>query len=223
MATWLETVQTIGRDAALAEDRARWGQDPNSAAKPPFAYRWEHLQYVVHVAERLARETNADMDVVLAAAWLHDTKKQAGDNHAQQAADYARQLLPTTDFPADKIEAVAEAITAHEGLWRADPAWEEPHPFVAARPMTNLEAAVLWDADKLSKIGPTGLLHALGHSMAKGESVNDFLKAIGWWREEYTRTLASFTTPPAKTQSRRLYNTTLQFLLMLEQEHPKQE
>lgn len=216
MATWPETLQSIARDAALAEDRARWGLDHGD---PPFAYRWEHVQLVVALAQRLAREVGADEETVLAAAWLHDTQK-GQVQHAQAAADYARKVLPTTDFPADRIEAVAEAIAAHEGLWRAATGWQLPHPFVAAPPMENLEAGVLWDADKLAKIGPAGALHAFGMGLAEGNTMQDFLKSIQWWREEYTRTLASFTTAPAKTEGRRRYDATLRFLLALAGEYP---
>ena len=80
-------------------------------------YRWEHVKAVVMLARKLARLTNADEEIVEAAAWLHDIRKDAADNHPQEGATYARQFLPTTDFPPEKIEPVAQAIIDHMGLW----------------------------------------------------------------------------------------------------------
>jgi len=148
---WREIVQSTAREAALVEDRERWGEDA-----PPFQYRWEHVQAVVRLAIRLAERTGADREVCEAAAWLHDVAKNGSKNHGQDGAIAARRILPETDFPADKVEAVADAIGKHVGLSHDDPI--EP-----------LAAAVLWDADKLSKLGATIVLHGVGYLLASGE------------------------------------------------------
>lgn len=212
--SWPAILETIARDAALTEDRQRWALPPHSDAAPPFAYRWEHVQAVVRLAGQLVAAEGSDWDVVLAAAWLHDTQKRH-TYHSGRGADYAREVLPRTDFPAAKIDAVAHAIAHHEGLWRPAPGWQEPHPFVAAPPLAPLETAILWDADKLAKIGPTGLLHGFGFGLAQGEDLASFAATAMWWREHFSRTLASFNTPSARAWARERYLVVLRFFDVL--------
>ena len=64
------------------------------------------------------------------------------------AAEEARRFLLTTDFPPSKVDAVYGAIRVHEGLYKDER-------------LGQLEAAILWDADKLSKLGATYLVHSL--------------------------------------------------------------
>ena len=128
---WREAAQEQMHAATLAELRGRHGTDQVS-----FNYRWEHVTAVVALALRLAELTRADAETVEAAAWLHDVCKFShGEQHPQAGAAFARDFLPTTDFPPDKIEAVAAAVADHMGLWRDEP-------------LTVLESQVLWDADK---------------------------------------------------------------------------
>lgn len=154
---------------------------------PPFNYRWEHVQTVVKLAVRLAELTGADVEVVEAAAWLHDVAKyNAKQKHPQKGAEQARKLLPKTDFPPEKIERVAKAIEVHMGLWRKEP-------------LANLEAAVLWDADKLTKIGLTGVFHWLGDSLSQGRSLEMVeILELGHTANWQERTVASMHTEPAR-------------------------
>jgi uncharacterized protein len=146
--SWQEVARQAMRKATELEMLRRYGSLDVS-----FNYRWEHVTTVVRLAKRLAEITGADSDVVEAAAWLHDIRKEVGERHAEEGAAFARQLLPQTDFPAAKIERVAYAIEVHMGLWRDEP-------------LTDLEAMVLWDADKLAKIGLTAVFHWTGGSLA---------------------------------------------------------
>lgn len=151
-----------------------------------FNYRWEHVTTVVTLAMRLAKMTGADEDVVEAAAWLHDVRKGDKGNHAEAGADFARLCLTETDFPRKKIERVAYAIEVHMGLWRDEP-------------LTNLEAMVLWDADKLSKIGLTAVFHWTGGSLAgfQPTSVQEIIER-GRQAEWQKRTVESMHTEPAR-------------------------
>ncbi len=178
---WRTAVQEAMLAATIREAIRRYG-----TSNPPFNYRWEHVTTIVTLAAKLAEMTGADRDVVEAAAWLHDIRKDAGDDHPRAGAEFARQFLPQTDFPSKKIERVAQAIADHMGLWRDEP-------------LTNLESQVLWDADKLSKIGLTAVFHWLGHDLSKGKprSTADFIqrgRAADWQK----KTVASMHTKPAK-------------------------
>ncbi|MBK8051364.1 MAG: HD domain-containing protein [Anaerolineales bacterium] len=74
-----------------------------------YNYRWEHIRSVTSLALWLATETGADPEIVEAAAWLHDIRK--GDpNHGVAGAKEAKKILERTDFPAEKIPVVVDAM-----------------------------------------------------------------------------------------------------------------
>ncbi len=159
--------------------------------QPLYNYRWEHVTAVVTLAIKLARLTGADEEVVTAAAWLHDIRKDAKERHPQAGAAYARNFLAQTDFPPEKIEHVARAIQDHMGLW-------------LDAPLADLESQVLWDADKLAKIGLTAAFHWLGLSLSSGNSkkTSDFI-AGGRTTDWQEKTVASMHTEPAKRAAAR--------------------
>ena len=77
---WRGAVRAAAQEAALALDKAKW--DKLGCTAPLFAYRWEHVQAVVRLANRLAERTGADREIVEAAAWLHDVGKGShSDEH----------------------------------------------------------------------------------------------------------------------------------------------
>jgi uncharacterized protein len=118
---------------------------------------FDHVLRVVVMAERLAREEGADLEIVRTAALLHDVARGHGDrlstDHAQAGAEFAQRLLQGQ--PAEKVEAVAHAIAAHR--FRSGPA-----------PQT-LEAKVLHDADKLDAIGAIGVARAFAFGGHEGQ------------------------------------------------------
>lgn len=187
---WHRAVKAVMRKATKNEAFERYG-----TVKPVFNYRWEHVKAVVVLAKKLAELTDADMEVVEAAAWLHDVRKDTGNKHPQEGAKFARQFLPNTDFPDEKIERVALAIEEHMGLWRDEP-------------LQMLESQVLWDADKLAKIGLTAVFHWLGGDMAKRRprTTKDIIKngsSVDWQE----KTVASMHTEPAKKAARKRLET----------------
>jgi uncharacterized protein len=166
---WLEVVKGTAEAGAREDEARHWGNTASSEESYPFSYRWEHVQQVARNGEWLAQQyPEADADVVMAACWLHDVRK-VEKNHADRGAEFARHLLRTLDFPQFKIPRVAQAISIHEGLIRPADDWRDSfnEPFRAAPPLRPLEAAILWDADKLSKIGPISHFHFLGWSLSQ--------------------------------------------------------
>lgn len=113
------------------------------------SHRWDHVQRVLALAERLAQAEGADLDVVRVAALLHDIargeeKASKGQVcHAARGAELAREILAGLGFPEDFIARVAEAIAAHR--------------FRSRRRPQSLEAKVLFDADKLDALGAVGI------------------------------------------------------------------
>lgn len=153
---------------------------------PSFNYRWEHVTTVVTLATKLAKLTGADSEVVEAAAWLHDIRKETKGEHPVEGAKFAQLLLAKTNFPPEKIERVAKTIKNHMGLWRKDP-------------LTDLESMVLWDADKLAKIGLTAAFHWTGGELAgsKLRAMGDLIanaRSADWQQ----KTVDSMHTKPAR-------------------------
>jgi uncharacterized protein len=118
---------------------------------------FDHVLRVLALAERLARAEGADLEIVRTAALLHDVARGRGDrlvdDHALAGAEFARRLLQ--GHPADRVEAVAQAIAAHR--FRTGPA-----------PQT-VEARVLHDADKLDAIGAIGVARAFAFGGHEGQ------------------------------------------------------
>jgi uncharacterized protein len=179
---WRKTVKQAMKRVSEVESELRFG-----TAEPLFNYRWEHVKAVVTLALKLAELTGADAEVVEAAAWLHDIRKDAGPKHPREGAKIAKELLPTTDFPEQKIGQVSKVIRQHMGLWRK-------------KPLENLEAQVLWDADKLSKIGLTSVFHNLPLDVMKGNgrTTQAFIKNVRANKKWLPRTVASMHTEPAQ-------------------------
>lgn len=176
MSQWRDLLATMMQESA---------QTGNNGATE-FNYRWEHVQAVVKCAVRLAQLTGADEDIIEAAAWLHDILKGLGEKHAKEGATFARNYLPQTDFPPTKIELVARCIEEHSGLWRDVP-------------LALLESQVLWDADKLTKIGATAMVHWIGYDVLRGKmkTTDEVIARLtsAEWRK---RTVESMHTLPAR-------------------------
>jgi uncharacterized protein len=181
---WRQTVRAAAQEAAVVDDRERWGD-----ARTSFAYRWEHVQAVARLAVRLAERTGADPQVCEVAAWLHDVAKPHSTDHGRDGAAIARRILTGTNFPPDKVDRVADAIAKHVGL-------------TLDAPVEPLEAAVLWDADKLTKLGATIVLHGLGYLLAEGKSTTEALiveLGVEDWGAEIVESL---NTAPARAAGR---------------------
>ncbi len=114
-----------------------------------FSHRWDHVQRVLALAERLARSEGADLEVVRVAALLHDIgrgeeqRSQGAVCHAAFGAKLAHQILSRYNLPPHFIKAVVHAI--------------ETHRFRSSRRPESLEAKVLFDADKLDALGAVGI------------------------------------------------------------------
>jgi uncharacterized protein len=206
MPGWQALCRRQAQLAALAEARDVWELEIDEPI--PFNHRWEHVQHVVALALWLARACGGDLEVVEAAAWLHDVRKQA-PKHARAGAEAARSILAKSDFPAEKIEAVAQVIAVHEGLTRP----------AGAPPMQPLEAAILWDADKLSKLGVQALAFSLSTVYVEEKSLAERRREIEEFVQEVlARTVTSMNTAPAHSMAERRYQAMVQMLALWAQE-----
>ncbi len=113
------------------------------------SHGWDHVQRVRRLAEAIAREEGARLDVVVPASLLHDIGRQAEEEsggalcHARLGAEEASALLGEMGVAEELRDAIVHCVAAHR--FRGE-----------TRPGTP-EARVLFDADKLDSIGAVGL------------------------------------------------------------------
>jgi uncharacterized protein len=117
---------------------------------------FDHVLRVYRMAERLAKEEGADLEVVRAAALLHDAEGSAPGSdtrksHHHRSADFAGQVLAAEGWPAERIAAVQHCVRAHR--FRND----------GDTPQT-LEARILFDADKLDVLGAIGAARTVAYA-----------------------------------------------------------
>ncbi|MBI5302427.1 MAG: HD domain-containing protein [Chloroflexi bacterium] len=146
MSDWLTHLREDLIAITTTAAREHWS-GPTHDAPPYFNYRFEHVRQVERDALSLLETVGGDEEVVLASVWLHDRFKPqyGGDHHALRAAEWASAHLASYNFPVDKIARVEFAVANHSNPPRTLP--DNEH-----------DARVLWDADKLSKIGPSNMI-----------------------------------------------------------------
>jgi uncharacterized protein len=108
-------------------------------------YRFNHILNVVELAEEIAREEGADVDVTRVAALFHDIAKLDAeqDVHAEEGARVAREYLEShTDLPESFVDQVCGSVADHS--YQGD---IEDLP---------LETRCLIEADILDKVGANG-------------------------------------------------------------------
>lgn len=194
---WRTACRALAQARAAVEETKLWGA-AGLVEHSPFAHRWEHVQEVVRLARWLAAAEGATADeqlVIEAAAWLHDICKLQ-PHHAAAGAAATPAVLAATSFPPALVGAVVDAIAQHEGMTRPP----------GAPPLRPLAAAVLWDADKLSKLG----VGALAMSMAAAWDAGKPLAERRARMELFThttlaRTAESMNTPTARAEAHRRF------------------
>jgi uncharacterized protein len=135
---------------STTEAARQYWPSPNSFGPPFFNFRLEHIRQVERDALHLLSKERGDEDILLAAVWIHDRFQPQffGAQHAQKAAHWTRNNLAYLGFPEHKVEAVARAVELHTRQ-TMDIRREER------------EAQLLWDADRLARLGPMNLISYL--------------------------------------------------------------
>jgi uncharacterized protein len=153
----------------LAQLRMRW--EPHfhdflvqTTQSADAAHDLEHLRRVVANAVLLADAEQAQLAVVLPAAWLHDCVVIPKDSPLRSrasmlAADAADAFLRMIDYPAQYLPEIHHAIAAHSFSARIAP--------------RTIEAKVVQDADRLDSLGAIGLARCLMLGGAMGRRLYD--------------------------------------------------
>ena len=124
---------------------------------------FDHVLRVLHMAERIGAELGADLEILRAAALLHDAAGAAPgagggrQTHEQASADLAAEVLRREGWPEDRIQRVAHCIRAHR--------------YRSVEAPGTAEAKILYDADKLDVLGAFGVARTIGYALQAGEPV----------------------------------------------------
>lgn len=136
-------------------EQARAWYDPHDPV-----HGFDHVLRVLRLAERLGREEGADLEILRAAALLHDAagahpgQGQARAQHEQRSAEFAGEVLAQEGWPAERIAAVQHCVRAHRFRGHNRP--------------ETAEARVLFDADKLDVMGAFGAARTIGFAVQAG-------------------------------------------------------
>lgn len=124
---------------------------------------FDHVLRVYRLAERLASAEGANLEIIRAAALLHDSRGSApgaaGNSRAEhhlESAEFAGQVLYEKGWTAETILAVQHCIRTHR-FRNQD---EKPE---------TLEAKVLFDADKLDVLGAIGTARTIAYAALDGQ------------------------------------------------------
>jgi uncharacterized protein len=117
------------------------------------AHNFNHVMRVYNLALHLAENEEVDLDVIKAAALLHDIggKKEVDDptgktDHAIESSKMAEPILNNLGYSKDKIKHIQDCIISHR--YRTE-----------NKPQTK-EAKIVFDADKLETVGAIGIARA---------------------------------------------------------------
>ena len=126
------------------------------APSPSEVHAKDHVLRVLKRCIRLGEKLDADLEILVAAVYLHDLGRHYVDDkaHGALSAQKAEPVLERINFPQKKRNAVLHAIRVHD---------------VGATPedRTTLESKILYDADKIDTLGVVGVLRYIRHFYGK--------------------------------------------------------
>lgn len=120
----------------------------------------DHVGRVVENAKRIGHAEQADSNIYLPAAWLHDCVVVPKNSPQRRmastlAAHRAEQFLVKIAYPEKLIGPISHCILTHS--------------FSAKVPCESLEAKVVQDSDRLEAVGAIGLARCLMTGGAMGQ------------------------------------------------------
>lgn len=122
---------------------------------------FDHVLRVTFTADRIGKLEGADLEILRAAALLHDAEGAAPGpdskrlDHQHASAEFAGRILTEEGWPAERIAAVQHCIRAHRYRDHSEPP-------------ASLEARILFDADKLDVLGAIGAARVIAYAALDG-------------------------------------------------------
>ncbi len=123
---------------------------------------WFHTQRVLSMSREIAKQENCNMEIVQAAALLHDVADHKFGYTKESRGTLLRQLMTEAEFPAELQEAVievVESISFSEG--------------VPCRESLRKESDAVKDADRLDALGAIGIARTFAYGGKMGRPIYD--------------------------------------------------
>lgn len=113
------------------------------------SHDWSHVLRVSKLCTNFAQELDADLDLLIPAAFLHDIvniPKNSAKRHlaSEFAANKAKELLEGEGYSDLETQKISRIVLEHSYSANITP--------------TSLESAILQDADKLDGMGAIGVM-----------------------------------------------------------------
>jgi len=181
-----------------------------------------HVQRVVVNAKKIADQENADQEVVIPAAWLHDCVSVSKSSPLRAkastlSAEKAKELLMHWNYPEEKIKNIQHAIQAHSYSANIAP--------------TTLEAKIVQDADRLDSIGAIGVarmmmvggkldrnIYSPDDPFCKTRTADDGKWTVDHFYTKLLKLNQGFHTISAQKEAQKRHDYMLGFLKQLETE-----
>lgn len=176
--------------------------------------RFRYSSIVVANCKMLAVEleeqdeaADLDQEALIIAGYLHDisTVEYGYSDHHLKSAEMATAFLCTLDISVERIKHVEQAIRTHTKVVTSE-----------ERESIPLEGRILYDADKLGRLGGLAIVTALIEFGARypnravnGETLAAILRHI---EERFVELFQSLNTAPAREMVREKFNNTIAFL-----------
>jgi len=177
-------LEKILREITIKDAASVW---KSKKSKPLFDYRYEHTKAVVITAKHLQKIEGGDIRVIVASAWLHDISKKffhkdSDFHHGKKSAEMSEPILKNLNFNDNEIQSVKEVIKNHVGLFKDSID-------------RNIESKIIWDADKLTKVGAVSVAHAFSIAPAfEAVTTEGILERGLQWAKTVEKIVESFHT-----------------------------
>jgi uncharacterized protein len=137
--------------------------------KDSTGHDWYHVKRVLRMARYIGKIEGADIDILEAAALLHDIgiSQEIGEgvDHAETSAKMANVFLRDIGFDLNKLDRVVESIRYHRYGGKIHP--------------ESLEGKILQDADRLDTLGAIGVARAFAYGGARGAPIYNPNEKVG--------------------------------------------
>ncbi len=177
---------------------------------------FDHVERVLRMAKLISKKEGGDMEIIEAAALLHDMARTKEDknerlDHAAEGARMAKTYLKKISFPKNKIGKVVHCIAVHR--------------FSRGKKPEIIEAKIIQDADRLDALGAIIITRVLSYGALHGLPVYDpkikplkkytgmKATAINHFYEKILKIIpSSFYTKTARKIAKQRYDFVVKFL-----------
>lgn len=162
------------------------------------SHGFDHVLRVVKFCQIIGKSENAEMKILIPAAYLHDIARPLEEinksiDHAKLGSQIALDFLKKIDYPY--AYEIAYAI--------------EVHRFSKGIIPKTLEARILQDADKLDAMGAMGIYRTIAYSVS---NKNSFEEIVSHFEDKILKLKDLMHTKTAKKMAEARYALVFEFV-----------